>query len=70
MVVGFVNSLGRDVVFDLENCYFKELFIEVNEYYDSSWYVIIVDFKNIYFRFFWFFIFVFVVFIFLILFIV
>ncbi|CAN6835031.1 unnamed protein product [Brassica oleracea] len=48
-VAGFVNSLGRDVAFDLENCYLKELFIEVNEYYDSSWNVRIADLKNTYF---------------------
>ncbi|KAL0896898.1 hypothetical protein Bca101_080859 [Brassica carinata] len=48
-VAGFVNSLGRDVAFDIENCYLKELFIEVNEYYDSNWHVTVASFKNTYF---------------------
>ncbi|CAH8387145.1 unnamed protein product [Eruca vesicaria subsp. sativa] len=48
-VAGFVNSLGRDVAFDIESCYLKELFIEVNEYYNSSWHVTWASFKHTYF---------------------
>ncbi|KAJ4903738.1 hypothetical protein Rs2_17689 [Raphanus sativus] len=48
-VAGFVNTLGRDVAFDIEKCYLKELFIEVNEYYNNSRHVTWASFKNTYF---------------------
>lgn len=46
----FVNSLGRDVAFDITQCYLKDLFEEVNEYYKSSWHVEWATFKFTYFN--------------------
>ncbi|CAH2059071.1 unnamed protein product [Thlaspi arvense] len=48
-VAEFVNSLGKDVVFDIRECYLSELFNEVNEYYTSSWRVEWAVFKFFYF---------------------
>lgn len=48
-VAGFVNNLGKDVAFDITQCYLNELFKEVNDYYKSSWHVEWASFKYIYF---------------------
>ncbi|CAH2059069.1 unnamed protein product [Thlaspi arvense] len=48
-VAGFVNSLGTDVAFDIRECYLKELFEQVNEYYKSNWHVEWAGFKYTYF---------------------
>uniref|UniRef100_A0A0D3BRI9 Uncharacterized protein n=1 Tax=Brassica oleracea var. oleracea TaxID=109376 RepID=A0A0D3BRI9_BRAOL len=48
-VAGFVNSLGRDVAFDMADCYLNDLFKDVNEYYKSSWHVEWASFKYTYF---------------------
>lgn len=48
-VAGFVNSLGKDVAFDMAQCYLNELFKEVNEYYQSNWHVEWASFKYTYF---------------------
>lgn len=48
-IAEFVNSLGKDVAFDITQCYLKDLFEEVNEYYKSSWHVEWASFKYTYF---------------------
>uniref|UniRef100_A0A1J3JHG9 UPF0481 protein n=1 Tax=Noccaea caerulescens TaxID=107243 RepID=A0A1J3JHG9_NOCCA len=48
-VAGFVNNLGKDVAFDIAQCYLNDLFKEVNEYYKSSWHEEWASFKYTYF---------------------
>ncbi|ESQ52273.1 hypothetical protein EUTSA_v10016644mg [Eutrema salsugineum] len=48
-VAEFVNSLGKDVAFDIRQCYLRDLFEQVNEYYKSSWHVEWASFKYTYF---------------------
>ncbi|KAL1224349.1 hypothetical protein V5N11_035463 [Cardamine amara subsp. amara] len=48
-VARLMNSLGKDVAFDVGQCYLNELFHEVNEYYESNWHKGWSDFKYTYF---------------------
>ncbi|XP_010553340.1 PREDICTED: UPF0481 protein At3g47200 [Tarenaya hassleriana] len=48
-VASFVNKLGKDVAFDINECYLSDLFNQVHEYYKSSWHVQWASFKYTYF---------------------
>ncbi|KAF3677924.1 putative growth-regulating factor 3-like [Capsicum annuum] len=48
-IATFINNLGKDVMFDIDECYLLELFIKVNGYYKSSWHVHWASFKYTYF---------------------
>ncbi|TMW88615.1 hypothetical protein EJD97_018316 [Solanum chilense] len=48
-IANFINNLGKDVMFDIDECYLLELFIKVNDYYKSSWHVHWASFKYTYF---------------------
>ncbi|CAN8316662.1 unnamed protein product [Cochlearia groenlandica] len=48
-VASFVNCLGKDVAFDIRQCYLEDVFKQVNEYYKSSWHVEWASFKYTYF---------------------
>ncbi|OIT22443.1 PREDICTED: UPF0481 protein At3g47200 [Nicotiana attenuata] len=48
-VATFINNLGKDVMFDIDECYLLELFNKVNDYYKSSWHVHWASFKYTYF---------------------
>lgn len=44
-----VNNFGKDVAFDIDNCYLSGLFDDVHSYYKSSWHVQWASFKYTYF---------------------
>ncbi|KAG5556641.1 hypothetical protein RHGRI_007048 [Rhododendron griersonianum] len=46
----FINDLGKDVTFDIENSYLGNLFYEVNKYYKSGWDGQWASFRYTYFR--------------------
>ncbi|CAN4121409.1 unnamed protein product [Withania somnifera] len=48
-IATFINNLGKDVMFDIDECYLLELFVKVNDYYKSSWHVHWASFKYTYF---------------------
>ncbi|KAK4343133.1 hypothetical protein RND71_038949 [Anisodus tanguticus] len=48
-IATFINNLGKEVMFDIDECYLLELFIKVNDYYKSSWHVHWASFKYTYF---------------------
>lgn len=48
-IATFINNLGKDVMFDIDECHLLELFIKVNDYYKSSWHVHWASFKYTYF---------------------
>ncbi|KAK1563734.1 hypothetical protein Q3G72_031885 [Acer saccharum] len=48
-IAQFINSMGKDVAFDIDLCYLSELFNDVNEYYHNSWHVQWASFKYTYF---------------------
>ncbi|EOA27098.1 hypothetical protein CARUB_v10023196mg [Capsella rubella] len=48
-IAGFVNSLGKDVAFDITQCYLRDLFKDVNKYYMSGLHVTWAGFKYTYF---------------------
>ncbi|XP_010242643.1 PREDICTED: UPF0481 protein At3g47200-like [Nelumbo nucifera] len=45
----FFNDLGKDVSFDIQNCYLTQLFDDVNSYYYNNWHVRWASFKYTYF---------------------
>ncbi|GLT28655.1 hypothetical protein SLA2020_035700 [Shorea laevis] len=49
-VARFINNLGKDVAFDIDQCYLSKVFNDVNHYYQSSWHVQWAGFKYTYFR--------------------
>ncbi|KAI9154559.1 hypothetical protein LWI28_028082 [Acer negundo] len=48
-IVQFINSMGKDVEFDIDLCYFSKFFNDVHEYYHNSWHVQWASFKYTYF---------------------
>uniref|UniRef100_A0A5B7B5Z9 Uncharacterized protein n=1 Tax=Davidia involucrata TaxID=16924 RepID=A0A5B7B5Z9_DAVIN len=48
-VVKLINNMGKDVSFDIDNCYLYQLFNEVNEYYRNGWHVQWASFRYTYF---------------------
>lgn len=49
-VVRFFNQLGKDVVFDIQNCYLSKLFEDINGYCRNDWHVRWAGFKHTYFE--------------------
>lgn len=45
----FINSLGKEVPFDINMCYLSKLFNDVHDYYKNSWHVTLAGFKYTYF---------------------
>ncbi|KAK4834038.1 hypothetical protein QYF36_015620 [Acer negundo] len=45
-IVQFINSMGKDVEFDIDLCYFSKFFNDVHEYYHNSWHVQWASFKS------------------------
>ncbi|KAL9227944.1 hypothetical protein vseg_003575 [Gypsophila vaccaria] len=66
-VATFINNLGKEVAFDIDQCYLAELFNDVNTYYKNSWHVHWASFKYTYFSTPWSFISAFAAFVLLIL---
>lgn len=48
-IATFVNNIGKDVAFDIDDCYLAQLFNVVNSYYRNSWHVHWASFKYTYF---------------------
>ncbi|KAH9616585.1 hypothetical protein KSS87_020608 [Heliosperma pusillum] len=48
-IATFVNNLGKEVAFDIDQCYLAKLFDDVNIYYQNSWHVHWASFKYTYF---------------------
>ncbi|KAG7960439.1 hypothetical protein I3843_10G123800 [Carya illinoinensis] len=49
-VAQFINTMGKDVVFDIDQCYLSELFNDVDRYYRNCWNVQWTIFKQKYFN--------------------
>ncbi|XP_074317910.1 UPF0481 protein At3g47200 [Silene latifolia] len=49
-IATFVNNLGKEVAFDIDQCYLAKLFDDVNTYYQNSWHVHWASFKYTYFN--------------------
>lgn len=49
-IARFINNMGKDVAFDVELCYLKDVFDDVHEYYENSWHVYWASFKHTYFE--------------------
>ncbi|GAB4833452.1 hypothetical protein Ancab_031695 [Ancistrocladus abbreviatus] len=49
-IAKLINNLGKDVSFDISQCYLAELFNQVNDYYNTSWHVHWASFKYTYFN--------------------
>ncbi|XVE76017.1 hypothetical protein DITRI_Ditri12bG0139000 [Diplodiscus trichospermus] len=48
-VARFINDMGKETAFDVENCYLSKLFRDVHQYYRNSWHVQWASFKHTYF---------------------
>ncbi|XVE96489.1 hypothetical protein REPUB_Repub02eG0226400 [Reevesia pubescens] len=49
-VARFINDMGKDTAFDINNCYLSKLFRDVHQYYRNSWHVQWASFKHTYFE--------------------
>ncbi|CAI0408079.1 unnamed protein product [Linum tenue] len=49
-VARFLNDLGKEVAFDIDECYLAEVFGDVHRYYGSSWHFQWASFKFTYFQ--------------------
>ncbi|PWA39120.1 hypothetical protein CTI12_AA574670 [Artemisia annua] len=49
-VASFINNTGKDISFDINDCYMARLFDNVNQYYNSGWHVQWASFKYTYFN--------------------
>ncbi|KAL8204967.1 hypothetical protein R6Q57_010590 [Mikania cordata] len=49
-VASFINNMGKDVSFDIDECYLARLFDNVNRHYHSGWHVQWASFKYTYFN--------------------
>lgn len=49
-IATFINNLGKDVAFDIEECYLAKLFADVNVYYKNNWHVQWASLKYTYFN--------------------
>ncbi|XP_022767157.1 UPF0481 protein At3g47200-like [Durio zibethinus] len=49
-VARFINDMGKDTAFDINNCYLSKLFRDVHQYYRNSWHVQWASFKHTYFQ--------------------
>ncbi|KAG2685539.1 hypothetical protein I3760_10G130300 [Carya illinoinensis] len=49
-VAHFINTMGKDVVFDIDQSYLSELFKDVDKYYQKCWNVQWTGFKQKYFN--------------------
>ncbi|OMO82092.1 hypothetical protein CCACVL1_12079 [Corchorus capsularis] len=49
-VARFINDLGKDTAFDINNCYLASLFKDVHQYYRNSLHVQLASFKHTYFE--------------------
>lgn len=48
-VARFINDMGKETAFDINNCYLSKLFSDVHQYYRNSWHVQWASFKHTYF---------------------
>ena len=44
----FINDIGKDTAFDVNNCYLSKLFRDVHQYYRNNWHVQRASFKHTY----------------------
>ncbi|XWS66726.1 hypothetical protein CRYUN_Cryun05aG0225300 [Craigia yunnanensis] len=49
-VARFINDMGKETAFDIDNCYLSNLFRDVHQYYRNSWHVQWASFKHTYFE--------------------
>ncbi|EOY08135.1 Protein of unknown function DUF247 [Theobroma cacao] len=49
-VARFINDMGKETAFDINNCYLSKLFSDVHQYYRNSWHVQWASFKHTYFQ--------------------
>ncbi|XWS59530.1 hypothetical protein CRYUN_Cryun08bG0129900 [Craigia yunnanensis] len=42
----FINDIGKDTAFDVNNCYLSKLFRDVHQYYQNCWHVQWASFKH------------------------
>ncbi|KAG8501052.1 hypothetical protein CXB51_003160 [Gossypium anomalum] len=49
-IARFINNIGKDTAFDINNCYLSKLFRDVHQHYRNSWYVQWASFKHTYFE--------------------
>ncbi|XVF76262.1 hypothetical protein PTKIN_Ptkin13bG0252000 [Pterospermum kingtungense] len=49
-VARFINDMGKETAFDIDNCYLAKLFSDVHQYYRNSWHVQWASFKHTYFE--------------------
>ncbi|GKV37538.1 hypothetical protein SLEP1_g45560 [Rubroshorea leprosula] len=49
-VARFINNMGKDTAFDIDQCYLSKLFSDVHHYYRSNWHVQWAGFKYTYFH--------------------
>lgn len=45
-VARFINDLGKETAFDINNCYLSKLFTDVQQHYQNSWHVQWTSFKH------------------------
>ncbi|CAH1439404.1 unnamed protein product [Lactuca virosa] len=49
-VATFFNNMGKDISFDIDECYMARLFDDVNRHYHSGWHVQLASFRYTYFK--------------------